>query len=300
MKPVRIANRVFRRSKVWFITRRPPVLTWAFFRLLSCADWVVSARILGKQKPCSEEEAAWRDRYAAYCRDHAGEICRLQTAAPVARESDDHKHPRGAAYDSSTNPRFNAKLYAQFEGRTSISVLDLGCAGGGFVRSILKDGHCAVGIEGSDVPGRFGYGEWRSIPNHLFTADLTKPFTLTRCDGTTARFDAVTAWEVLEHIEERDLGVVLDNIVRHLAPGGYFVCSIDTWPDENPLTGARYHRTLKPREWWEELCRSRGLRTPERRVFEAEDMVRGNGLSLKDWHPDDGGGFHLVLCKPLM
>jgi hypothetical protein len=27
-------------------------------------------------------------------------------------------------------------------------------------------------------------------------------------------------------------------------------------------------------------------------------MVRGHGESFKDWHPDDGGGFHLVLQKP--
>jgi hypothetical protein len=27
-------------------------------------------------------------------------------------------------------------------------------------------------------------------------------------------------------------------------------------------------------------------------------MVRGNGSSLKDWHPGDGGGIHLVLQKP--
>jgi hypothetical protein len=31
--------------------------------------------------------------------------------------------------------------------------------------------------------------------------------------------------------------------------------------------------------------------------LEPVDMVRNNGLTVKDWHPDDGGGIHLVLQK---
>jgi hypothetical protein len=75
----------------------------------------------------------------------------VKTEFPVALDSPDHLCPWGTARDSSTNSRFNEKVYRLFEplGRFP-RVLDLGCSGGGFVRACLNDGCLAVGIEGSD------------------------------------------------------------------------------------------------------------------------------------------------------
>ena len=107
----------------------------------------------------------------------------------------------------------------------------------------------------------------------------------------------ITSWEVLEHIPEGALPALIDSIFQHLKPGGYFIGSVDLLRDGNPLTGADYHLTLRPACWWEEQFRSRGLVKAKDHAFTTEDMVRGNGLSLKDWSPDDGGGIHLVLQK---
>jgi hypothetical protein len=57
----------------------------------------------------------------------------------VAVESADHNWPRGTAFDNG-NRNFNLKLHALFSYRSDLHVLDLGCAGGGFVKSILAVG----------------------------------------------------------------------------------------------------------------------------------------------------------------
>src|SRR5205807_1330748 len=116
-----------------------------------------------------------------------------------------------------------------------LAVLDLGCAGGGFVRSLLDDGHLAVGLEGCDLPQAARLGEWGTISQHLHTCDITQPFTVRdRDSGRPLVFDAITAWEVMEHIRDADLPVLMANVRKHLAPDGLFLCSVSTIADGNP------------------------------------------------------------------
>ena len=90
---------------------------------------------------------------------------------------------------------------------------------------------------------------------------------------------------------------MIDSIRKHLKDGGYFIGSVDMLPDGNPLTGTVYHQTLQSSAWWEKRFCDRGFTKVVDHPFSPSDMVRGNGMSLKDWHPGDGGGFHLVLQK---
>src|SRR5262249_52883832 len=148
---------------------------------------------------------------------------------PVAYDSPDHRFPTGTRRDNSRNRRFNVKLY-QLLGRhmprvgprgawvywpnIDLKVLDIGCAGGGFVKDCLDDGYLAVGLEGSDYSKKRNRAEWATIPDYLFTCDVTKDFDVVLRDGGGERrilFDAVTAWEVMEHIAERDLPKVAEN-----------------------------------------------------------------------------------------
>lgn len=279
-----LATRYYRRTKTYMLTRHPPVLTPLFFRAVWAMDVMLSPRRDGRHAT----PLPLRD------------VPRLKvvTEYPVAVSSDDHQHPRGAQYDNSRNPRFNRALYETLGCREQIAVMDLGCSGGGLVRSFLEDGHIAVGLEGSDVAQRTRSGEWGAIPHQLFTCDITKPFGVTDEHGRPFQFDAVTAWEVLEHIPELALDGLLANIRRHLKPGGYFIGSVDMLPDGNPLTGAVYHHTLQPKTWWLEQFAAHQLIETTTHTFTRRDMVRGSGLSLKDWRPEDGGGFHLVLRAP--
>jgi SAM-dependent methyltransferase len=180
----------------------------------------------------------------------------ILTDHPVALTSPDHLQPWGTARDNSINPRFNAKL-RQLVGRSgrSLSVLDLGCSGGGMVRSFLDEGVMAVGVEGSDYSKLRGRAEWATIPEFLFTADVTKPFQI-MLDGVPQRFSAVTAWEFLEHVAEEDLAPVFDNIGRHLTPGGYVVASVSH--DEEVIEGVVLHQTVQPRAWWDRKFEAMG------------------------------------------
>ncbi len=194
----------------------------------------------------------------------------LITGHPVALDSPDHIQPRSTARDNSVNRAFNRKLYALFPGQ-KIAVLDFGCAGGGMVKSLLDDGHVAIGLEGSDYNLVHQRAEWATIPDHLFTCDVTQPFTLHAGDKQTFQFDAATAWEFLEHIKESDLPGVLDNMRRHLKPGGLVFGS--TNDRGSVFQGVEHHLTRKPMGWWTELFKQNDF---EQRL----DLERHFGM---DW-----------------
>jgi cyclopropane fatty-acyl-phospholipid synthase-like methyltransferase len=173
--------------------------------------------------------------------------------------------------------------------------MDLGCSGGGMVRSFLEDGHTAIGLEGSDVSKKLRTGEWDNCPLHLFTADITSPFEVRDSNDQPMKFDLITSWEVLEHITENKLPGLMENIRNHLAPGGIFVGSVAMFPDADPSTGAVYHVTLQSQDWWLAKFAEHGFKVVRNHPYLPEDYVRGNGMSLKDWYPGDGLGFHVVL-----
>jgi SAM-dependent methyltransferase len=222
----------------------------------------------------------------------------IETDHPIAVSSNDTKFPRGSKNDNSISARFNRKLYELFRGAKPIRVLDIGCAGGGFVRSLLDDGHFAVGLDGSDYPFLNQTGEWATIPNHLFTCDVTKPFRLVdRATHQPILFDAITAWELMEHIPEEGLPRLFENLDRHLVPGGFLLLSIATFLDWDQPTGVVWHVTVKPRSWWEDRFDRLGFEVEEEHPFGKDDWLRGSGQCRLDWHEDDGLGFHIVLRR---
>lgn len=220
---------------------------------------------------------------------------RLQTGYPVAITSDDHKFPRGTAFDDTRYPRFSVKAEAVLG--KDIKLLDIGCSGGGIVFDFLKRGHFAIGLEGSDFCFLNQRGHWSIIPNHLFTCDATKPYSLISVnDNSQIKFDLISAWEVLEHIHEADFEQFFGNIRRHLRLGGLFVASVATFEDYDPVTGAVWHVTVKPREWWEKKIRAYGL-APVQTAFVTHDFPRGSGNpTATDWDAQASPhfGFHLV------
>ena len=222
----------------------------------------------------------------------------IETRHPVAVHSDDHRHPLGVARDHTRSPRFvrACERALSREGR-KLRALDIGCAGGGVVLDFCLRGHEGVGIEGSDHALRTQRGAWRVLHDRLFTSDATKPYRVMR-NGKPVKFDVISAWEVLEHIGEEQLEGFFGNIRNHLAPGGVFCASVATFECSDPSTGAVYHVTVKPREWWLERVGSLGFREAAG-LFDTGDFARGsgNGLPSFDWDADARPelGFHLVL-----
>lgn len=284
----RITYRLFRKFKRHYLTHPVRPDTKLFFLLVDVADKLMSPRDRVSQ-------SVWKQIY--FLRHGSQPLFKVETSKSVASDSHDHQWPRGTIADNSMNPRFNLKLYDHFQNRKDLKVLDLGCSGGGFVRSFLEDGYLAIGLEGSDASKKLRSAEWDTCRHHLFTCDITSPFTVTDIDGNPLLFDCITQWEVLEHIPENKLDILFDNIKRHLTDDGVFIGSIDMEPDGNPITGAIYHVTLKPETWWLERFAKAGLVPVPNHRFETLDYVRGHGMGLKDWDPADGDGFHVVLMK---
>lgn len=211
----------------------------------------------------------------------------VETEHPVAYDSPDHIKPFGSKRDNTINERFNKCFYKFAESGYATEpyrILDLGCAGGGMVRSFVTDGHISIGLEGSDYCKKNKKYEWGVIPENLFTCDISKPFKIYQDFGKRKiqmKFDLITAWEVMEHVKEEDLKQLLENIKSHL--GGIFICSIHHSYDEHD--GLQYHQTIKPVEWWDELFKECRFK----RRMEVEELFEGNllrdekGSSIRVW-----------------
>lgn len=200
----------------------------------------------------------------------------FETQHPVAYESFDHIEPKGTRQDVTRCMPFINKVEQLFQRK--VVYADLGCSAGNIVEDFISRGHQAIGVEGSDFSQKHKREAWGTIPDNLFTADISKPFTVKNADtGEVVQFDIISAWEVMEHLFEDQLPSFCNNITKHLTAEGMFVCSVATFPDEG------YHVTLKPREWWEQTFAANGLisiKTPFMRHEYARDS-----------------SFHLVLKK---
>lgn len=196
----------------------------------------------------------------------------LVTDFPIAYESFDHIEPKGTAADNTHCMAFVTRVEELSNGR-KIKFADLGCSGGGLVKDFIDNGHEAIGIEGSDYSLRNKRAEWATIPDHLTTADITKPFFIVS-DGVTGQCDIITAWDVLEHISENDLGVLIGNIRNNLKTGGLFVASVATFEDHP------HHVTLKEKDWWLNLFKKYKLIDVGDGFFGIEHMVRESSFYI--------------------
>jgi 2-polyprenyl-3-methyl-5-hydroxy-6-metoxy-1,4-benzoquinol methylase len=205
------------------------------------------------------------------------------TDHPVALDSPDHLVPWGTAQDNSRNERFNARLISLIP-NARLTVLDLGCSGGGQVRSFIEQGYFAVGVEGSDYSQHRLRAEWATIPDFLFTADITKPFVIQTDKGSgSMRFGVVTLWEVIEHIRESDRLALLRNIDNHLMPGGLVIMSVS--PNSDVIEGVELHQNVQPRDWWEQYLHAAGWQDHQNIVeFLGDDVVRGGENALNSFH----------------
>ena len=290
----RFLRRRYTAWRCYFGSRPPNVFTHLFFGLREKLERLTTGRKMSDAELA--ERKIWKAIY--FMRYGTQPLFKVETDRPVASESSDNKWPKGTVFvDLSRNRDFNLKVYSLFNHRPDLRFMDVGCSGGGLVKSFLEDGYTAVGLEGSDWSFKLRAGEWDTCPHHLLLCDITSRFQVRTSKDEAMQFHCVTAWEVLEHIPEEKLAMLIDNISRHLTPDGIFVASVNIMPDNNPITGAVYHVTLKPREWWLEQFRRAGLVEVERNPFETTDYARGHGMKLNDWDPADGDGFHLVLRK---
>lgn len=178
-------------------------------------------------------------------------IVQVESDHPVAFDSPDHLIPWGTKQDNSTNKKFVLSmdaLIAPPAGDRPKSFMDLGCSGGGLVKDFRDLDWLAVGLEGSDFSLKHQRACWKKLAGKsLFTCDITKPFRVL-VNGQPNKFLLITAWEVLEHINQKDLPVLFDNILAHMEKMGCFIASTTSTPDIH--NGVDLHQTHWTNAQW--------------------------------------------------
>lgn len=219
-------------------------------------------------------------------------VVHLKTDFPIAYESKDYLYPFGTMQDNTRSMSFYKKCKSIYG--EDLNYLDLGCSGGGLVFDFAFHGHLAIGLEGSDYSKKNHRANWRTIPENLFTCDVTKPFELLfNEDKSMCKFKVISCWEVLEHIDEKDLEVFFENVARHLDKDGIFVGSISKVASD-PL-----HVTVRENDWWKDIFTRFGLRflAESENPFEHGDYARGIGGGIFDtcnYQANPEKGFHFV------
>ncbi|CAG4885543.1 methyltransferase domain-containing protein [Paraburkholderia gardini] len=222
---------------------------------------------------------------------NASEVVELKTDYPIAMDSSDHIMP-DSTMEGVARPTFFVQNCISLLG-PDIKFLDLGTGAAGIVFEFAMNDIFAVGVDGSDFCRQNRIGYWPLLQNNLFTCDITKPFDFkVRHTAESCKFDVVTMWEVLEHIDESDFPGLFENISGHLKSDGYFIGSVSL-VEYVAKDGQPYHVTLKPRDWWKEKFLENGLVILEQHPFNENWFCRGTGPRFQDFHnyatnPEDG------------
>jgi len=96
-----------------------------------------------------------------------------------------------------------------------IRLLDVGCADGSFMDMVSDNlGEVVRSVDGADVPSRWHNQGAAQKNGNLYVQD----FQRSTGDVPEGEYQAVTMWEVIEHIE--NAYSFLRNIQRVMAPGG--------------------------------------------------------------------------------
>lgn len=120
-----------------------------------------------------------------------------------------------------------AAILASYLPLRNSTVLDIGCGGGLFLSLLKQQGAQVVGIELSDSRAQY------ALTKHGLTIDKHPIESDHWQKGYTNHFDAVTLWDVIEHVNYPQQ--TLQSAVNVLKPGGLLI--IDT-----PCRDSFYHR----------------------------------------------------------
>lgn len=150
-------------------------------------------------------------------------------------EADDNPVALLRAENRLRNPWIAAELAREF-GAQACRVLDIGCGAGFLTNELARHGHYVTGLDASSeslavAAKRDSTGRVRYVNGDA----LKLPFE-------AASFDAVSAMDFLEHVEEP--GLVIAEAARVLRPGGLFI--FHTF-NRNPLT---WLVAIKGVEWF--------------------------------------------------
>jgi SAM-dependent methyltransferase len=137
-------------------------------------------------------------------------------------------------------------LIKNFEFKT---VLDAGCGAGDVVRYLLEKGYDAYGAEISETAIKLNAKDLFDKGRIVNTSLANLPFE-------DNYFDVVFTSEVLEHIPEHQMNSVINEL--HRVSKRLVFGTISLRPSSN---FNKYHCTIKPRNWWENIFNENNFET---------------------------------------
>lgn len=148
-------------------------------------------------------------------------------------------------------------------------LLDVGCSSGHFLKVALDHGYDIHGVEPNPEMAKFA------------TESLKLPKiqcgTLHAAHYPDASFDAVTLWDVLEHVE--DPGGILEEVRRVLRPGGWVFAYTENFESFNVFVTGKYSEMVAPDVHLRHYTPEAFRRQFERAGFEV-DTVCTKGLDV--------------------
>ena len=150
-----------------------------------------------------------------------------------------------------------------------VSVLDIGCGRALLLQEFKKLGTECLGIERGEFPG----SQRVEVDMHIGA--------LHDAELADRRFDIIVIWHVLEHIT--DLGALLEELPRHLNPGGLLVVSVPNYSSWQSRFFKQHwfhldiprHVTHFERQWLERNLGSMGLEIISLHTFTASQNIYG-------------------------
>lgn len=125
------------------------------------------------------------------------------------------------------------------------SILDIGCGTGRASEMLYQRGFKDIVM--LDFASNCLDDSVKSLDLKFIPHDITAQFPVQAKYGMCV--------DVMEHLEEKDVGVVLDNMKEATE---YLFLRICTVPDNmGKLIGKQLHLTIRPFEWWDDIIRSK-------------------------------------------
>lgn len=124
---------------------------------------------------------------------------------------------------------FGNRIWHMIEFLKCKTILDYGCGKGGLIK-FLKKKNNQLDVKGFDP----------AVPEYSDDSFFDNEFDFVVCN------------DVLEHIPECDIGIIINNIFNLTSKGVFFNISCREAAHKLP-NGDNCHETVKPKEWWIEV-----------------------------------------------
>lgn len=134
------------------------------------------------------------------------------------------------------------------------SVLDLGCGSGILTHAFRSRGVNTCTVDANPIAAK----DSPYIDENHFLARTDKALDIRDEQGNRKKFDLITSFDHVEHIEDKTIHIFMSNVKEHLADDGIFIFIAHTFT--YPGDQAHIHCNTSPKEYWIQKLEENGMR----------------------------------------